>query len=140
MKLFPAASLPAIFDVVLCNFPLAEAPGKPGPKERPCLVVKTAETLNGEEYPHIRIIYGTSNPKIGKRLNDFYVCNLTEMEEAGLFNPTRFDMDNRIWLPWSPEYFPIYQGYHSPPIGHLSTKCQGSFWTLIQRRARLGLK
>lgn len=140
MKLYPAASLPAIFDIVICNFPLAEEPGKPGPKGRPCLVVKTAETLGDEELPHVRVLYGTSNPKFGKRPYDFFVCNMTEMEEAGLFYPTRFDMDNRLWLPWSPDYFTPAEGYSCPRIGHLSKNCQGSFWALIQRRARQGLE
>lgn len=132
--------LPAQFDVVLCNFPTAEKPGAPGPKCRPCLVIRSASTLNGRDFPHVRVIYGTSNPKIGERPFDFHVCNMTEMDQAGLFHPTRFDMDRRLWLPWSPEYFPAADGYHTPAIGRLSDKCKGSFMAKVQRRAREGLE
>jgi hypothetical protein len=140
MELLPARTLPAIFDVVLCNFPFQEKPDQPGPKTRPCLVVKTAQTLEGKEYPHALTLYGTSNPKIGTRPYDFHVCNLTEMDEAGLFNPTRFDMDKRLWLPWTKGYFPTSRGYSTPAIGHLSEKCQKSFLALLQLRHRAGMK
>jgi hypothetical protein len=138
MKFHPV--LPAQFDVVLCKFPTIEEPDKPGPKARPCLVIRTASTLGDEEFPQVRVIFGTSNPKIGRRPFDFYVCNMTEMEAAGLFYPTRFDMDKRLWLPWTEEYFPNANGYHTPQIGHLSDKSRGSFMAKVQRRAREGLE
>lgn len=132
--------LPAQFDIVICNFPEEERPDRPGPKPRPCLVIRTAETLNGADFPHVRVIFGTGNPKIGRRPYDFYVCNLSEMEEAGLFNPTRFDMDKRLWLPWTPDYFPAANGYHTPAIGHLSAHSRGAFMACVQLRARAGVE
>jgi hypothetical protein len=140
LSFYPASTLPAVFDVVVCNYPHHENPGVPGPKRRPCLVGKTAETFKGKEHPHVALLFGTSNPKFGTRPFDFHVCNMTEMDEAGLFYPTRFDMDKRLWLPWAKEWFPICNGFSTPAIGHLSENCQKSFLALVKRRKERGLK
>jgi hypothetical protein len=137
---YPASTLPAPLDIVLCRFPVHIDLGNPGPEKRPALVIKTAisETgLNGEVY----VMYGTTQLKLDKRRNDLFVTNYNEMYEAGLHKATRFDLDKVLWLPWAEEFFekPNHPHYHSPVIGHLPVNSTKLLWYLLaDRQRRLG--
>lgn len=92
----------------------------PGPKPRPGLVRATAvsdDTGNGE----IELVYGTKVLKFVRRSLDFHVSNVEEMDWAGLYHPTRFDLDKTVWLPWATEFFCPPKGKISPVLGSLSS-------------------
>jgi hypothetical protein len=134
---FPASTLPAPLDIVLCRFPDHLDLGKPGPKRRPGLIIQTAisETgLRGE----VRVVYGSTNLKSFKRQNDLYVVNYKEMYEAGLHKATRFDLDKVLWLPWADEFFekPQHIHYQSPVIGHLPENSYRLLGHLLAERER----
>jgi hypothetical protein len=115
---YPLTTLPGRYDIVLCRFP-EQGATEPGPKARPALVRTTAvmdDTGGGE----VEVVYGTSVMKIGGRRFDLHVSNVAEMDWAGLFHPTRFDLDQRVWLPWAEEFFLVPKGKVSPVVGSLS--------------------
>lgn len=116
---YPASTLPAPFDIVWSHFPEALALDKPAPKSRPALVLQTAVSEPGF-CPEVRVAYGTSNLKLATRKNDLFVQNYEDMSVAGLYQATRFDLDNIIWLPWAEEWFvPVGRQYSSPVMGRL---------------------
>jgi hypothetical protein len=115
---YPLTTLPGRYDVVLCRYP-EDGQDKPGPKARPALVRTTAvmdDTGGGE----VEVVYGTTVLKLRERPFDLHVTNVAEMDWAGLFNPTRFDLDRTIWLPWAEEFFLAPKGKISPVLGSLS--------------------
>lgn len=116
---YPVSTLPAALDIVWCRFPSHLDLGNPGPKQRPGLVAETAVSENNE--PEVHVIYGTSKLKHQTRKFDFFVENMNDMHVAGLYQATRFDMDQHLWLPWAEEFFiPPSAQYSNPAIGHLS--------------------
>lgn len=134
---YPASTLPAPLDIVLCLFPEHLDLGKPGPERRPGLIIKTAisETgLRGEVY----VMYGTTRLKSDQRPDDLFVQNYQEMYEAGLHKATRFDLDKVLWLPWAAEFFgkPDHPHYYSPVIGHLPENSTRLLYFLLAERQR----
>jgi hypothetical protein len=115
---YPLTTLPARYDIVLCRYPEVGAV-EPGPKCRPALVRTTAvmdDTGEGE----VEVVYGTKVLKLGRRSLDLHVTNVQEMNWAGLFHPTRFDLDKAVWLPWAEEFFVPGKGKVDPILGALS--------------------
>ena len=136
---YPASTLPAPYDIVWCRFPEHLDLGNPGPKSRPALVMKTA-VAEERLTPEVRVMYGTSRLKREERPFDFFVTNFRDMEEAGLYQATRFDFDRRLWLPWAEEFFaPPNAKYRNPAIGHLSTNSMKLLEITLLQRHRRGL-
>lgn len=116
---FPSSTLPAPYAIVWCRFPHDASLGEPGPKPRPAIVLNVAlDEESGEA--EVQLIYGTTNLKMMKRRNDFFITNFAEMEACGLDKATRFDLDQIVWVPWAKEWFETLSGYDSPVIGRLS--------------------
>jgi hypothetical protein len=85
-------------------------------------------------------VFGTSNLKHETRRYDFFVENYRDMDEAGLYQATRFDMDRRLWLPWASEFFiPPNMDYSNPAIGHLSENSKELLRLTIQIRKKRGI-
>lgn len=114
---FPVTTLPAPYDIVWCRFPLDEIPG-PGPKSRPAIVKQALQDEEGN--PWVNVMYGTTKLRMRENPFDFYVSNMTEMDHAGLFHATRFELKRCKIVPWAEEYFAKLRGYPSPVIGRLS--------------------
>lgn len=115
---YPLTALPARYDIVLCRYPECGGP-VPGPKCRPALVRATA-VQDDDGTGEVEVIYGTRILKRERRPFDLVIMNVAEMNWAGLYYPTRFDLDDRIWLPWAEEFFVVPAGKHSPVLGALS--------------------
>jgi hypothetical protein len=71
--------------------------------------------------PHfaIEVAYGTSQTH-KDFYSSFYVGNLVEMNAAGLFHPTRFELANPLLLPWSEEFFIQRPDGVGPIVGRFS--------------------
>jgi hypothetical protein len=68
----------------------------------------------------VEVSYGTKVLKLAVAASIWHVTNLEEMNRAGLFHPTRFDLDKTIWLPWAEEFFIPGKGKIDPILGSLS--------------------
>lgn len=115
---YPLTTLPARYDIVLCRYP-ENGSDTPGPKSRPALVRATA-VMDDTGLGDVEVVYGTRVLKLGLRSLDLHVTNLQEMNWAGLFHPTRFDLDKSVWLPWAEEFFVPCKGKVDPIMGSLS--------------------
>ena len=91
-------------DIVQCRFPQDKIP-QPGPKERPALVIEVEEyeLPGGSIEVFVTVAYGTSE--------DVDNCHPGELKiestnrEAGLSLDTKFDLGNRVKLPFNDEWF-----------------------------------
>ena len=115
---YPLTTLPGRYDIVLCRFP-EEGDERPGPKARPALV-RTTAVMDDTGAGEVEVVYGTRVLKPRERPLDLHVTNVAEMDWAGLFHPTRFDLDKQIWLPWAEEFFVVPKGKVTPVLGSLS--------------------
>jgi hypothetical protein len=94
-----------------------------------------AETALQDEKPVVHVVYGTSVLKHDTRPLDFFVENYYDMYEAGLYQATRFDLDQHLWLPWAREFFePPNTKYANPAIGHLSNNSLELLGVLLKLR------
>lgn len=97
-------SSPKAGDIVQCRFPQDKI-RQPGPKERPALVidVEEYELPNGSTEVFVTVAYGTSE--------DVDSCHPGELNikcsdpHAGLNLDTKFDIGNRVKLPFDDEWF-----------------------------------
>lgn len=138
-KYYPVTTLPAALDIVWCRFPEHLDLGNPGPKSRPGLIAETA--LSEDDLPEVHVIYGTSKLKHDTRPLDFFVENYQDMDAAGLYQATRFDMDHHLWLPWAQEFFvPPSTKYANPAIGHLSANSLELLGIILKMRKKAGFK
>ncbi len=95
---------PKAGDIVHCRFPQDKIP-QPGPKERPALVidVEEYELPSGSIEVFVTVAYGTSQ--------DVDNCHPGEIKieksdaHAGLGLDTKFDIGNRVKLPFDGEWF-----------------------------------
>ncbi|MDB5969351.1 MAG: hypothetical protein JWQ90_1801 [Hydrocarboniphaga sp.] len=105
----PNFALPEAGDVVLCRFPENIAPGVPGPKARPGIVIETFEHSKPGAAGAARICYGTSV------LTKLYPGEFTieqkkhpiEYKSAGIRDDTRFNLCNIAKLPYNATWFKI---------------------------------
>ncbi len=96
--------LPKAGDIVQCRFP-QDGIRQPGPKERPALVidVEEYELPDGSSEIFVTVAYGTSE--------DVDNCHPGELKiesrdpHAGLSLDTKFDIGNRVKLPFDDEWF-----------------------------------
>jgi len=97
-------SSPKAGDIVQCRFP-QDRVRQPGPKERPALVidVEEYELSDGSRECFVTVAYGTSA--------DVHNCHPGELKiesgdpHAGLGLDTKFDIGNRVRLPFDDEWF-----------------------------------
>jgi len=97
-------SPPEAGDIVQCRFP-QDRIRQPGPKERPALVidVEEYELPDGSTEVFVTVAYGTSE--------DVDDCHPGELKiessdpHAGLGLDTKFDIGNRVKLPFNDEWF-----------------------------------
>ena len=97
-------SSPKAGDIVQCRFPQDKI-RQPGPKERPALVidVEEYELPDGSTEVFVTVAYGTSE--------DVDNCHPGELKiessdpHAGLSFDTKFDIGNRVKLPFDDEWF-----------------------------------
>ena len=91
-------------DIVQCRFP-QDRIRQPGPKERPALVidVEEYESPDGSTEVFVMVAYGTS-----ERADDRHPGEPTierDDPHAGLSFDTKFDIGNRVKLPFDNEWF-----------------------------------
>jgi len=97
-------SPPKAGDIVQCRFPQDKV-RQPGPKERPALVIEVEEyeLPDGSIGVFVTVAYGTSE--------DVDNCHPGELKidsgdpHAGLSLDTKFDIGNRVKLPFDDEWF-----------------------------------
>lgn len=95
-------------DIVWCRFP-NEAAFSPGPKARPALVLGVGRI--GDETA-VRIAYGTSQ-KVDQIFPGEFAILPTDNAAyavAGLSYPTKFDLGNRVELPFNERWFGVPPG------------------------------
>jgi hypothetical protein len=112
---YPQSIAVSPYDVVWCRWPTNVGEG--GFKDRPALV-RSVRQKDGNRA--LEVAYGTS--KLHKPyVSSFYVANLTDMNAAGLFLATRFELDLTLLLPFAEDYFPKRPDGVGPVIGRLSS-------------------
>ncbi len=115
-KFYPPGSAPRAYDIVWCRWPVDEPNGF---KDRPALVRTVRH--KGDQVA-VEVAYGTS--QISKAyISSFYVANLSEMNEAGLYQATRFELALTLTLPWAEEFFIKRSDGKGPIIGRLPEVC-----------------
>jgi len=114
-------ALPTPGDIVWCHFP--ELPRRqPGPKPRPALVCEVTEKEDGVV---VAVAYGTSQGLKRLHAGEFAITRQghpAAYETAGLSFDTKFDLRQRISLPWTEDFFTVParapHGQH-PKLGSL---------------------
>lgn len=120
-------SSPRAGDIVQCRFPQDKIP-QPGPKERPALVIEVEEYQLPDRTTEVfaTVAYGTSE--------DVDNCHPGELRiesanpDAGLSLDTKFDLGNRVKLPFNDEWFapsPNKRFGDHPKRGILNTADEG---------------
>lgn len=131
-------TVPAPASIVWCNFPKLPKL-QPGPKPRPALVfaVRHADTPPGDRF-YVKVAYGTSQLKTSTRPFDFSIGNARILNQLRLFQATRFDLDQILWLPWAKPFFaPRDAGrYATPVLSVLDADMQKQLaYTMMDREA-----
>ena len=93
-------------DIVWCRFPQCPR-DVPGPKPRPALVVSVTEHEDGIA---VTVAYGTSQKIDRLAAGEFAIRkaeNKTAYELARLSYDTKFDLRNRLELPWNDSFFAV---------------------------------
>ncbi|WP_156389145.1 type II toxin-antitoxin system PemK/MazF family toxin [Brevundimonas sp. Root1423] len=133
-------TIPAPLSIVWCAFPDHIAPKKPGPKNRPALVLSVRFADNPPEQRHVvRVIYGTSKLKSDNRPYDFSIENYGTRLICRLPQATRFDLDQVLWLPWAKPYFVARDNHDTPVVSVLPMSVQQDFAWLMHARDKAGL-
>ncbi|MFN0313648.1 MAG: type II toxin-antitoxin system PemK/MazF family toxin [Burkholderiales bacterium] len=94
--------MPKAGDIVQCRFPQG-ASNKPGPKDRPGLVIEVEEDPEDARGCIVRIAYGTSQDT-EQRYPGEITIRATD-PKAGLSKDTKFDLGNTIRLPFNSQWF-----------------------------------
>lgn len=97
-------SPPRAGDIVQCRFPQDKV-RQPGPKERPALVmeVEEYELPDGSTEVFVTVAYGTSEDVDDCHPGEFKIES--NDPHAGLGLDTKFDIGNRVKLPFDDEWF-----------------------------------
>lgn len=140
LEWWPSGTIPAPLSIVWCAFPDHIAPDKPGPKNRPALVLSVRYANDAPDGRHlVRVVYGTSKLKSDTRPFDFAICNFGTRLVCRLPQGTRFDLDQVLWLPWAKPYFVARPGNETPVISVLPPSVQQDFAWHMHYRDELGL-
>ena len=128
---YDPTTLPRPGDVVWCNFPYREMPGKPGPKPRPAIV--RAVFLNRRSgRSSVEVAFGTSQKTDKLYKGEVLVATPSGMRAAGLDLPSKFDLGRAVRLPWARAFFTIIPGGGRLVMGSLHP----ADMTALQRAAR----
>jgi len=98
--------LPDPGDIVWCWFPQRPRDA-PGPKPRPALVLAITEYEDGTT---VTVAYGTSQNVSKLFAGEFAIRkgeHKTAYEIAGLSYDTKFDLRNKVELPWNESFFAV---------------------------------
>lgn len=140
LEWWPSGTIPAPLSIVWCAFPDHIFPEKPGPKNRPALVLAVRYAADPPDGRHlVRVVYGTSKLKSDTRPYDFAICNYGTRLVCRLPQGTRFDLDQVVWLPWAEPYFQPREGDDTPVISVLPHSVQQDFAWHMHYREKLGL-
>jgi hypothetical protein len=133
-------TIPAPMSIVWCAFPDHVNPERPGPKERPALVLKVryADDPPQDRFV-VRVVYGTSRLKSAERPFDFAIANYGMRRLCRLPQGTRFDLDQVVWLPWAKPYFIAREGDSTPVVSVLPRAAQMDFAWLMHAREEMGM-
>ena len=96
---------PTAGDIVWCHFPDNV---RPKPKARPGLIVATKENDAGRIF--VTVAYGTSQKTDRLYTGEFRIAkgeHPTAYNSAGLSFDTKFDLRNRLELPFNDAYFSV---------------------------------
>ncbi|KKJ78101.1 hypothetical protein WH95_01735 [Kiloniella litopenaei] len=114
-------NLPVPWDVLWCWFPYLPDT-VPGPKNRPCIVRDVLRDPETDEV-YVEVCYGTSRTE-KNRPYCFYVCNSSDMDDAGLPQQTMFHLYETAILPWCHEYFTPQEDGFGPIVGKIPKRCR----------------
>lgn len=97
-------SAPKAGDIVQCRFP-QDRIRQPGPKERPALVLEVEEFQlpDGSIEVFVTVAYGTSEDVNNCHPGEFRISRSDP--HAGLALDTKFDLGNRVRLPFNDDWF-----------------------------------
>lgn len=97
-------SPPTAGDMVQCRFP-QDRFRQPGPKDRPALVIEVEEYVlpDGSKEIFVTVAYGTSEGVDQRHPGEFTIASRDP--HAGLALDTKFDLRNRVKLPFDDEWF-----------------------------------
>ena len=98
----PWAPPPNAGDVVQCRFPEGMA-GKPGPKDRPALVLQVEENPGDPLGVIVQVAFGTSQ-NVDQRYPGELTISAADPKH-GLSRDTKFDLGNSVRLPFDAEWF-----------------------------------
>jgi hypothetical protein len=117
----PRWGMPSAGDILWCAFPENKAL-KPGPKHRPALAI----TVDDADAPLYRVLvaYGTSQRVDKLHSGEFSIglMDVAAYQLAGLSYPTKFNLRERVLLPYTRDWFavpPATPHGQSPRLGTL---------------------
>ncbi len=121
-------------DIVWCRFPQRPR-DLPGPKPRPALVLVVTEREDGVS---VTVAYGTSKKLDRLAAGEFAIRkdrSKAAYEMAGLAYDTKFDLRNRVELPWNDAFFAV-----PPNPKHGQTPKLGSLHIGMERALKAAAK
>ncbi len=116
----PRWGMPSAGDILWCAFPENKALS-PGPKHRPALAI----TVDDADAPLYRILvaYGTSQRVDKLHSGEFAIAliDAAAYELAGLSFPTKFNLRERVVLPYTSDWFAVPPGAPHGQLPRLGT-------------------
>lgn len=116
----PRWGLPSAGDILWCAFPENKAL-KPGPKHRPALAI----TVDDADAPLYRVLvaYGTSQRVDKLHSGEFAIALIDSAayKLAGLSYPTKFNLRERVLLPYASDWFAVPPGAPHGQLPRLGT-------------------
>lgn len=114
------------FDIVYAYFPYQDDQGNRTQPDKChyCVVLDKNQLDPAFNTPTLIVAYGTSS-NIEKRNYTDLIVDLNKLENkyfTGLYRNTKFELGNRIPLPYTDEYFIPRKGAQDPLIGTLNIK------------------
>lgn len=126
--------VPELGDIVWCRFPQRPR-DVPGPKSRPALVL----AVNEHEFETIvTVAYGTSQKLDRLTAGEFAIRkaqNKAAYEMAGLSYDTKFNLRNRVELPWDDTFFTVPPNPthgQTPKLGSLHIGMEPAFKAAVK--------
>ena len=81
----------------------------------------------------VQVAYGTSKNIQPTRLGSFVISNCEEMDIAGLYQATRFELGRAVTVPWAKEWFCKNDKRKGPIVGHLGPMAIIRLGKMIER-------
>ncbi|WP_209427455.1 hypothetical protein [Pararhodobacter sp. SW119] len=107
----------AVGDVVCCLFPLPSANLRVTPAPRPCLILEVCKVV-GRQYAVLAL--GCAARSFLPHVAELQVTSPEEIRLAGLAQPTRFLLLQRVTVPLNDSAFLIHPNTATPIMGRLS--------------------